>query len=163
MGLALVIQQGFPLAPNRARAEAAGVSALNKALRTLYRSGCWMQSPKASQVGNQIFAFLGHYAVCASITLTDRKRRFALTPKHHMMCHDAYGLVDQASKHVWCENPMIRTNQIQEDYIGRPSRLSRRVSTRSLHSSVLLRSLIIYEESLKAALQDPRGLDAYTI
>lgn len=145
----------------RAFAQAAGVAAMNKALGTLYKSGCWMQSSKASMVGKLIFTFLAHYSICASITLADHKRRFALTPKHHMMCHDAFSLVDQASKHVWCENPMSRTNQMQEDFIGKPSRLSRRVSTRNLHTAVMLRSLICYEQSLKASQEDERGLDAY--
>ena len=75
--------------------------------------------------------------------------------------HDAHDLLDQSSKFDWLENPLVRTNQIQEDFIGRPSRLSRRVSTRSLPNSVMLRALIIYEESLKAAMCDSRGLDAY--
>ena len=59
------------------------------------------------------------------------------------------------------ENPLVRTNQIQEDFFGRPSRLSRRVSTRGLPNSVMLRALTVYEESLKAAMRDSRGMDAY--
>lgn len=78
-----------------------------------------------------------------------------------MIAHDAHDLLDQSSKFDWLENPLVRTNQIQEDFIGRPSRLSRRVSTRSLPNSVMLRALIIYEESLKAAMRDSRGMDAY--
>ena len=58
-------------------------------------------------------------------------------------------------------NPLSRTNQVQEDFIGRPARISRRVSTRSLHSSLMLRSLIIYKDSIIASDLDDRGLDAY--
>ena len=108
-----------------------------------------------------MFGFLAYYSICAHITLRMSKQRFPMTPKHHMMAHDAYGLVDQASKYEWCENPISHTNQVQEDFIGRPSRLSRRVSTKSLHSSVMLRALIIYEDSIKNADDDHRHMDAY--
>ena len=108
-----------------------------------------------------MFSFLGHYAVCANLTMGAGKRRFAMTPKHHMLAHDAHDLLDQSLKFHWVENPLTRTNQVQEDFIGRPSRLSRRVSTRSLPNSVMMRALIIYEESLKAAARDSRGMDAY--
>ena len=86
-----------------------------------------------------------------------------MTPKHHMIAHDAHGLLTQSAHFDWAENPISRTNQMQEDYIGRPSRLSRRVSTRSLHGSVLLRSLIMYESALTQAIRDPRGMDAYQV
>ena len=108
-----------------------------------------------------MFGFLAYYSICAHITLRMSKQRFPMTPKHHMMAHDAYGLVDQASKYEWCENPTSHTNQVQEDFIGRPNRLSRRVSTKSLHSSVMLRALIIYEDSIKNADDDHRHMDAY--
>ena len=144
-----------------ADAEASGAFAMNKALGTMYRSGFWMCRAKAQQVGNWIYTFLAHYAICANITLQQHKRRFSMTPKHHMISHDAHGLLDQASKVDFCLNPLSRTNQIQEDFIGRPSRLSRRVSSRSLHSSVMLRCLIMYEEALKKADVDIRGMDVY--
>ena len=37
--------------------------------------------------------FLGLYARCASYTLNAGKARYAMTPKHHMLAHDAYDLV----------------------------------------------------------------------
>ena len=143
--------------------EAAGVTAMNRAIGGLYRSGYWVPRAKAVQIGKWMFSFLAHYSICANITLTKGLRRFSMLPKHHMIAHDAHGLLDQASRFEWCENPVSRTNQMQEDYIGRPSRLSRRVSTRSLHGSVLLRSLIMYEEALTKAFRDSRGLDAYQV
>ena len=134
---------------------------INQALGTLYRSGFWLKKQKAAYVGKCFFAFLGHYSICSNITLRNGKRRFAMTPKHHMMAHSAFDLLDLSSKVEWVPNPIAHTNQVQEDFIGKPSRLSRRVSTRSLHSSVLLRSLVIYQDSLNAARVDDRGRDAY--
>ena len=144
-----------------AATQAEGANVINKGFAALYGSGYWVGSEKAAWVGSLMFGFLAYYSICADITLRMSKRRFPMTPKHHIMAHDAYGLVDQAAKHHWCENPISHTNQVQEDFIGRPSRLSRRVSTRSLHSSVMLRALIIYEDSIKNADIDFRHMDAY--
>ena len=144
-----------------AATQAEGADVVNKAFSMQYGSGFWVRSEKASYVGSLMFTFLACYSICADITLRMSKRRFPMTPKHHMMAHDAFGLVDQASKFEWCENPISHTNQIQEDFIGRQSRLSRRVSTRSLHSSVMLRALIIYEDAIKNADNDRRHMDAY--
>ncbi len=142
-------------------AEAQGVNMMNKALSTMYRSGIWLRSGKARWVGHHIYGFLGLYSRCASICLNARRPRFALTPKHHMLAHDAYDLVYMSSRATWVQNPLSRTNQVQEDFIGRPSRISRRVATRSLHCSLMLRSLIIYKESILGSDLDDRGLDAY--
>ena len=56
----------------------------------------------------------------------------------------------------FCTNPLSESVQIQEDFIGRPSRLSRRVSIRALHLRTLQRSLIAHEFALKAADRDNR-------
>ena len=142
--------------------KAAGTKAINTAIGMLYRSGFWLKSDKARVIGRLIFAFLSHFAICASITLRAKKRRFSITPKNHMIAHDAHQLLDEATRSSWCQNPLARSNQIQEDFIGRPSRISRRVSSRSIHSSLLLRALINYSLAFKAAKVDRRGLeDAY--
>ena len=50
--------------------------------------------------------------------------------------------------------PSFEQIKSKKIFFGRPSRLSRRVSTRSLPNSVMLRALTVYEESLKAAMRD---------
>lgn len=134
---------------------------MNKALSLLYNSGFWLSSSKARFAGDCLYTFLGHYAICANITMGQNKKRFSMLPKHHMVSHDAFELKDGSTRLEWIPNPIARTNQLQEDFIGRPSRISRRVSTRSLHRSVLLRSLIIYQESLILAAADDRGMHSY--
>ena len=134
---------------------------MNMAIGELYKSGYWLASSKGTRIGKLLFSFLGHYSVCARICLQNRKRRFALTPKHHMIAHDAHGLLAQSSQGGWAENPMSRTNQLQEDFIGRPARISRRVAPRSIHKSVMLRALVNYNVSFVAAGKDKRGLDGY--
>lgn len=112
-------------------------------------------------LGKLLFRFLGKYAQCAQITLEQHKRRFPLVPKVHMIAHSAHELLSQSDRLAWAENPLSTTNQIQEDFIGRPSRISRRVSIRSIHKSLFLRSLIMYQESFQLADFDMRGMDGY--
>lgn len=130
------------------------------AMATLYSSGFWLRKERAKLLGSLFYKFLALYVTCASITLSQRKRRFALVPKVHMIAHAAHQLMLQSSGAEWVENPLSTTNQMQEDWIGRPARISRRVSIRSIHTSLLMRSLIVYQESLLNADSDPRGMDA---
>ena len=141
--------------------QAAGARALNVTLSTMYRSGFWIRSSHALRLSKLLYRFLALYVQCADYTLAQRKRRFAIVPKLHMLAHCAFDLQDQSQRSEWCINPLSCTNQVQEDYIGRPSRISRRVSIRSLHTSLMMRSLIVYQESLRAADADSRGMDGY--
>lgn len=131
-------------------------------MAALYSFGFWIRKEKAIVLSNLMFRFLAGYACCASITLLQHKRRFPMVPKVHMIAHTALDLWVQSQMADWVENPIAYTNQSQEDFIGRPARISRRVNIRSIHRSVLFRSLIVYQESLSRADSDQRGLDGYS-
>ena len=79
-----------------------------------------------------------------------------------MIAHSAVDLQHQAAKSDWVQNPLSLTNQMQEDFIGRPSRISRRVNIRSLHRSLIMRALIVYQHSLRNSDVDLRGMDGYS-
>lgn len=154
--LANVVVASF--APSQADA----AQALNVALSVMYHSGYWLRKETAIRLSNILFRFLALYATCAQKTLEQRKRRYAMVPKLHMLAHCAHDLSQQAAGPAeWLINPISATCQVQEDFIGRPSRLSRRVSVRSIHKSLLMRSLITYQQCLKDAEKDPRGMDGY--
>lgn len=142
-------------------AEARGVKAINIAVGAMYNSGFWVKKQHGIALGKLIFSFLAHFAICAHKTLQQGKRRFAITPKMHMLAHAGNDLLQEAQVSEWCRNPIAYSNQIQEDFIGRPSRVSRRVNIRSLHRSVLMRSLIFYQRALLQSDNDTRGLDGY--
>ncbi|CAL1161150.1 unnamed protein product [Cladocopium goreaui] len=60
------------------------------------------------------------------------------------------------------ENPIWEgTMHSVEDFIGRPSRVSRRVDIRRVHRNVMLRCLILSEQALQKSDDDDRGMDAY--
>lgn len=86
-----------------------------------------------------------------------------MTPKVHMLAHAAYSLRSQAQMPgvQWVCNPLSESNQIQEDFIGRPSRLSRRVGVRQVHTSTMYRVLILYMFGLRASDVDSRSMDSF--
>ena len=142
-------------------AEARGVKAINIAVGAMYNSGFWLKKQHALGIGKLIYSFLAHFSICAHKTLQQGKRRFAITPKMHMLAHAGNDLLQEAQLSEWRRNPIAYSNQLQEDFIGRPSRVSRRVNIRSLHRSVLMRSLIFYQRALLSSDDDTRGLDGY--
>ena len=84
-----------------------------------------------------------------------------MIPKLHYLSHFAVQIREQCSKSEWITNPLSTSVQTQEDYVGRPSRVSRRVDIRRLHRNVIYRCLILANMALANADLDQRGMDAY--
>ena len=59
--------------------------------------------------------------------------------------HFGLDLVHGADKNEYVLNPLAWSCQMFEDYVGRPSRLSRRVNIRQLHSNTIDRVLAAVE------------------
>ena len=142
-------------------AEVAGTKAINIAVTYLYENGLWLRAANARQVSLWLFSFLGHFAVCAQLTLVSGRRRFPVYPKSHMLCHTALKLLRLSSRCEWILSPLATACQQEEDYIGKPSKVSRSTNVRQAHRSILWRSLIKIQVSLKQAAADQRGLNAY--
>ena len=115
---------------------------MNVAISVLYSEGFWIPSHRAAQIAKMIYAFLACYQTCCAASLKKLVNRFALTPKCHMIAHAADQLEREAAVAAWVTNPLATANQMQEDFIGRPSRLSRRVHQARLHTRVFQRSLL---------------------
>ena len=103
-------------------------------MRGLYKSGVWLREARARELGTWGLAFLRSYAKLASMAYQRRERRFTLVPKLHFFNHLMVELLEGARDHKWSLNPMVFSVQLQEDYIGKPSRISRRVSPKSTHA-----------------------------
>lgn len=81
-----------------------------------------------------------------------------------MRARDAFRLLVESNRvgsSGWIINPIVYTNQVQEDLFGRPSRLSRRVNIKGLHWNVIRRTLIVYQTCLLDSDSDTRGLDSF--
>eukprot|EP00435_Cladocopium_sp_Y103_P060123 s185_g21.t2 len=137
---------------------AKSVYAINTAVSFMYANGYWIKSDEARKLSMWIMVFLQGFTTCAEITLREGCQRYALMPKLHFLHHSAWRLLQEARRGRYAVNPLSESVQCQEDYIGRPCRLSRRVDVRLIHSRVMERALICSQEALEASDRDQRGL-----
>ena len=115
--------------------------ALNEFLRVLFRNDAWLSTEVARLAGEFACKFLRRYAQCAKRALHTGRVLWALQPKLHSLHHVAVSLLAAADAgHEAC-NPLLFSAQIAEDFIGRPSRLSRRVTSRGTCLRVMERYL----------------------
>ena len=82
--------------------------------------------------------FLHLYQMLARQSYDQCRALFVLMPKAHICHHVFDGLVHAGE---WCFNPLTFAVQISEDYIGKKSRLARRVAPTQVIVRVLERSL----------------------
>ena len=115
---------------------------MNLFFSELYGSGYWIRSHKALKLAKLVEVFLLSYQRAAWVCAQRGKNRFQLVPKLHMLNHVGLRMEDDASKAPWCRNPLGESVQMQEDYVGRPSRVSRRVNARTVHERVISRTLV---------------------
>ena len=145
----------------RMGSEADATSAMNRALSVMYHSGFWVKNDVAKTLGRQIGFFLFTYQRLAHAMWTSGKNRFGMMPKLHFLAHASLQLLRQSESSNWCQNPLACSVQVQEDFIGRPSRVSRRVNIRQAHRNVINRCLILSAMALQRAYEDKRATDAY--
>ena len=134
---------------------------MNEYFSFFYCSGFWVKSSKGNRAHSKLFFFLGAYQRLALLCLQAGKNRYQIIPKLHYLSHFALEMRDQASKSDWVVNPLATSVQTQEDFVGRPSRVSRRVDIRRLHKNVISRCLILANRALEVSDVDQRGMDAY--
>ena len=140
-----------------------GTVAMNTAIAAMYHEGYFIRWPRARKIAKLWLLFLQQFSLAASLAHNLGRNRFAIVPKLHLLHHGALKLLRESERAeedstVWCVNPLGESVQLQEDWIGRPSRMSRRVSARQVHLRVCQRTLISTMEFLKKADLDKRGL-----
>ena len=133
---------------NKPQSQVTATRLMNTVISILYNEGFWIKANLARDLGKMLYKFLACYQTLCKESLKRHVNRFSLTPKCHMLAHTAAELVQQSSVAEWAISPLATANQIQEDYIGRPARLSRRVHQLKLHTRVMERSLLNSFEAL---------------
>ena len=118
-----------------------GGNAMEEALRLLYEADAWIGSSQAKQIAELGLRFLRRYSEAAKLAHDNNASLFVLMPKLHALQHIMLGLLDQSSSALFAPNPLIWSVQADEDFIGRPSRLARRVSAPTVVKRVLQRYL----------------------
>ena len=113
----------------------------------LYHHGAFIPSARALDIGSDGLQFLRLYGELAKISFARKVKRFPLFPKFHYLNHQFLELTEgKAFKHV--PNPLIWAVQMEEDFIGKPSRLARRVSPRTAPQRVLQRTFLAIRSAL---------------
>lgn len=67
---------------------------------------------------------------------------FYLLPNLHRLHHILWDMLEECEKGPYCLNPLHASTQADEDFIGRPSRISRKVSPRTTALRTIQRSLL---------------------
>ena len=134
--------------------EAEATRCLNECLAGLYHEGLFMKPDRAVHLGRRDLQFLLHYAKLARICYDRRQRRFLLIPKCRFLHHQMLGLLKEGQLGSWTLNILTFANQLSEDFVGRPSRLARRVAPRTTSSRVLERTFLSIRNALNASGDD---------
>ena len=134
--------------------EAEAIRCLNECLAGLYHEGLFMKPDRAVHLGRRDLQFLLHYAKLARICYDRRQRRFLLIPKCRFLHHQMLGLLKEGQLGSWTLNILTFANQLSEDFVGRPSRLARRVAPRTTSSRVLERTFLSIRNALNASGDD---------
>ncbi|CAE7814342.1 unnamed protein product [Symbiodinium necroappetens] len=114
---------------------------INLFFRILYSEGVWLSVETAARTGQLASKFLRRYEELAKKAHSDQLTLFAMPPKLHSLHHFAIDLLTSANANRMALNPLALSTQISEDLVGRPSRLSRRVSSRLVVQRTLERYL----------------------
>ncbi len=72
-------------------------------------------------------------------------------PKGHYLHHQFLDLLHASRKGEWSLSPIVFSNQLSEDFVGKPARLSRRVSARKVPLRVIQRSFLAIRAALCSA------------
>ena len=99
----------------------------------LYSHGCWLWRPCAMVVYQEIHQFLQHYNSLAFECLANFQfTAFGMKSKFHMLAHAKHDLaLLLANPQIkWLPSPLLFATEMNEDVVGKLSRLSRRVSSR---------------------------------
>ena len=122
--------------------QADALFSINECLSGLYHEGLFIKASRAEFLAKKGLGFLRKYAKLALDCYRARKRRLPFIPKGHFLHHQFLGMLQEAQRGPWCFNVLAFANQQSEDFVGRPSRLSRRVSSRTAPLRVIQRTFL---------------------
>lgn len=104
--------------------------AIQAFVRTLYKCGAWLSPSQSAYISEQGMRFLRRYCSLAKASKDRGKCLFAFQPKIHVIHHMCIDMQHASQQGISYLSPITCSVQPDEDFIGRPSRLSRRVTAR---------------------------------
>lgn len=108
-------------------------------------------------IAQQGIKFLELYSDLARLAHVKGVQKFPLQPKFHYLNHTWLDMLNRSEKSRWILNPLVFACQMQEDFIGKPARISRRVSPKAVSHRVLQRSFAATRQCLRFLVAE--GLD----
>ena len=141
----------------------AGLAAreINSFISKSYKEAVWVWHTKSLEIARHGFRFLRYLGHCARLSYDSGRPLFLMTPNLHRLHHLFYILWDEAQVSEWTLNICVFCCQIEEDYIGRPSRTSRRVAPQQVIRRTLERTLAAsYAKFVEAGYLIPSQFDA---
>ena len=122
----------------------------NEFLRILYRSGLWLSPDRCSSAARAGVTFLKSYLEVSHAAYVMDRTRLKVTPKYHAMVHIVDSLVSATNaKRRWTWSPLAEATQMDEDFIGRVSKITTCVDVRLVHAQTLERYKTIVWTQLK--------------
>lgn len=116
---------------------------MNAALSFLYNAPLFLEENECRYIADRGMFFIQAYTDLAQRCFNlGRPHLFPLFPKVHAAHHCWHTLQSQADLHHYGLNPLRAACQMDEDVIGRVSRVSRRVSIKTVARRTLERHLL---------------------
>lgn len=105
----------------------------------MHRCGLWINKEDATLIANAGMTFLQGYAKLAGIAHRNRELLWPLFPKMHFCWHIYHQLRWESSVCEWAMSPLATSVPMDEDFVGRFARLTRRVHAMSTIPSAMSR------------------------
>jgi hypothetical protein len=125
-------QQDFSDAPLLDRARQAAIC-ISACFEGLYMGDVWLPQDEAKKVAGNGLRFLSLYRELSWRSYHLDKSLFSHMPTGHAMCHIFLALKLSSLLHEYSLSPLVTAVEIDEDYIGKVSRLSRRTNPKQYH------------------------------
>lgn len=113
---------------------------INEAISSLYHQDLWIENAVARDIGSKGMSFMIAYMELARMAYDLGKAHFIFMPKAHVCNHVWDELATATTPYIL--NPLAHGVQVDEDMVGRSSRIARRVSPLQAIKRVLERFLL---------------------
>jgi hypothetical protein len=117
-----------------------GLKASNKFFQTLYRANLWLSTADRDILVQSLAEVLSSFKACAKYSFRVLNiTRWKFQPKFHMLSEVRYHLLLDKENNIRSISPLSFCCQMDEDFVGRLSQMSRMVSSRRVHTKTLER------------------------
>ena len=114
----------------------------NGFMRRLYNSHLFLRKPEAKHVALEGRSLLTQFSLAANAAFALGYCRFKFTPKYHMLSHIVLLLERGSVELPWTLSPISYSCQLDEDLVGRVSKVSTTRSSKLIHEGTIRKYLV---------------------